>query len=586
MRATFARPSRSLALLAAALAVPALAACGSKTSIWTPHARDGGAPPIDGAIVDGGSDAGGGIFVDCGRSEQFTTPRREIVLEAEATSDAPIAATGWTMIDRPAASVVTNEPTEGLTTALTPDVLGAYLLRFEATDARGRSASCEVRVEAIVGPPVALCPEDELVTPQGVPVTISGDAFDDDAVVSATWTQVSGPSMARLTVVGGMDTVVDFVADVAGVYVLALEVVDLDGESDRCTIEVRVSAPPVVDCGSTVMAPTRQPVTVRARATDERMVVATRWELVARPTSSTAAISPTTGLSTTLTPDRQGSYQLLFTATDDDGLSSSCTVTVIGTPTPPTVTCPMVVETAPLVPTEIVASAVDDGTIRSWAWRVAEVPPGSRPGAPAPANAARTVFTPDLAGEYRLRVTATDDDGQAAECETLVRAISGDGLRVEMSWDTNNTDMDTHVLRPGARAWFTSDDDCYYANCVTRGGEGRLEWGAPGVDDNPRLDIDDTDGFGPENINIRRPVPGTYRVGVHAWRGSGRVTVRIYCGGSTTMPRQTFGPVAIDGSRLWRVADVDITATGCTIRDLASGGRPNIITREQAERMP
>lgn len=590
MRAAFARSSRSSLFALASIAVLTVG-CGSKTSIWTPPGRDAG-PPMDGSIPDSGTDAGvdggGGIVVDCGRSEQFTTPRREIVLEAEATSDAPIAASGWTMVERPDASTVTNAPTEGATTALTPDVLGTYLLRFDATDARGRSASCEVRVQAIVGPPVALCPEDELVTPQGVPVTVFGDAFDDDEVASATWSQVSGPSEARLAVVGGMGAIVEFTADVAGVYVLALEVLDIDGESDRCEIEVRVSAPPVVSCDpATVRAPTRQPVTVRASATDERMVVSTTWELVTRPSASAATIRPTTGLSTTMTPDEQGEYELLFTATDDDGLSASCTVTVIGTPTPPTVMCPEVVETAPLVPTEITASAVDDGEIRSWAWRVAEVPPGSRPAPPSPADQPRTVFTPDLAGEYRLRLTVTDDDGQTGECVTLVRAISGDGLRVEVSWDTNGTDMDTHVLRPGARAWFDGTDDCFYSNCVARDGEGILEWGAAGVvDDNPRLDIDDTDGFGPENINVRRPVPGTYRVGVHAYRGFGRVTVRIYCGGSTTMPRQTFGPVAIDGTRLWRVADVDIGAAGCTIRDLASGGRPNIITREQAESAP
>ena len=42
--------------------------------------------------------------------------------------------------------------------------------------------------------------------------------------------------------------------------------------------------------------------------------------------------------------------------------------------------------------------------------------------------------------------------------------------------------------------------------------------------------------------SVEGPQNGTYRVGVHAYRGNGRVTVRIYCGGSTTTPRQTFGP--------------------------------------------
>ncbi|UJR78197.1 PKD domain-containing protein [Sandaracinus amylolyticus] len=566
--------------------LPLLAACGSKTTVWTP--QDGPRPDagsFDGSVFqDAGVDGGGGIVVDCGRSEQFTTPRREITLEATAMSDAPIVEQGWSLASAPAGATATNAPTTGPTTAITPDVLGEFLMRFSAADARGRRATCEVRVQAIVGPPVALCPEDELVTAPSVPLRIEGDGFDDEMVVEATWTQVSGPSTALLTpVIDGGGTIIDFEASVAGVYRLALEVRDVDGESDRCEVEVRVTAPPVVDCSpGTVSAPTRRPVTVRASATDERMVVSTTWELVTRPDASMATISPTSGLSTTMTPDRQGEYELRFTATDDDGLSASCVVTVIGTPTPPTVMCPAVVETVPLTPTEIVASAVDDGTIRAWAWSVEAVPPGSRPDAPAPANAARTVFTPDLAGEYTLRLRVTDDDGDTAECTTLVRAVSGDGLRVEMFWDSNRTDMDTHVLRPGARAWFDSMDDCFYQNCRS----GSLMWGPGGMDDDPRLDIDDTDGFGPENINIRRPVPGVYRVGVHAFSGAGRVTVRIYCADSTTTPRMTFGPVLIDRNRVWRVADVDVRAAGCTITDLATGGRPNIITREESQRAP
>ena len=105
-----------------------------------------------------------------------------------------------------------------------------------------------------------------------------------------------------------------------------------------------------------------------------------------------------------------------------------------------------------------------------------------------------------------------------------------------------------------------------------------LEWGSPGQNDNPRLDIDDTDGFGPENINITTPYDGTYRVGIHVYRGSGshRVTVRVYCGGSTTTPRNTFGPVTLRDSpnEFWRVADVTISGATCTVTDLNRGGSP------------
>src|SRR5690606_29907608 len=121
----------------------------------------------------------------------------------------------------------------------------------------------------------------------------------------------------------------------------------------------------------------------------------------------------------------------------------------------------------------------------------------------------RTVYTPDIAGDYTLRLRVQDDSGHLAECTTIVRAVATEGLRVEIFWDTNGTDMDTHLLHPNARTW-NSNLDCYYGNCI-----GGLSWSDPGRADDPSLDIDDVDGFGPENINIMTPAAGTYRVGVH-----------------------------------------------------------------------
>ena len=117
-----------------------------------------------------------------------------------------------------------------------------------------------------------------------------------------------------------------------------------------------------------------------------------------------------------------------------------------------------------------------------------------------------------------------------------------------------------HLLRAGGDRWRTNED-CYYVNCIGRG----PDWGGPGAEDNPRLDIDNTSGFGPENINIEEPEPGVYRIGVYAYRGTARgATVRVHCGGSTTEPQEIFGPRRIDGTGsthdFWRVADVRIEA--------------------------
>jgi K319-like protein len=544
--------------------------CGARSSLRVdPAARRDGGTSFDGSTADGG----GTLVVDCGRSTQYTSPRRSIRLEASVSSPDTIVDQRWALTASPPGSSPVFAA--GTTVAtLTPDVLGSYVVRFDARDAGGRSASCEVQVMAITGPPVALCPEEDLFTGVDVPLVLAGDGFDDEMIVRWRWEIVSQPPGSFPQLFDADGPTAEFSSSTRGSYMLRLTVFDADRASGSCEVEVIVSGPPDVRCDPTMIsAPTRQTVALGASATDDVGIVSRRWEVLERPSGSTAIPMPADADRTSLVPDRRGTYRLRFTATDVEGSSASCEVTLIGLPTPPTLTCPAQIDTRPLAAVTVTASAVDDGTIVRWAWSLASQPLGSDAAPPSPSNAASTSFTPDIAGIYELIVTATDDDGMTASCTTRVAAGNVDGLRVEMFWDTA-TDMDTHLLNPTGTRWFT-DNDCYYSNCNVSNGH-NLEWGAAGDDDNPRLDIDDIDGFGPENINITTPVPGTYRVAIHNFSGDGpnQVTVQIYCGGSTTVPRATFGPVALRGrgsntqNDFWRVADVAVSATGCTITDL------------------
>ncbi|MFO0683252.1 MAG: PKD domain-containing protein [Sandaracinus sp.] len=571
MLAALSSPSACARWLALGLVV--VAGCGSKNEI------DKGGPPIFDDAGPGDTAVPSDLSVDCGmHHDRYTSPHRPITVMSSASSAAGIVSQTWSIESSPAGSSGLLETMDAFAT-LTPPVQGDYGLRFTAVDGRGESASCTITVHAVVGPPVAICPEEPMVfrTAAHVPVRIEGDAFDDVGVVSATWAITSQPegSMPVIRVIAG--PVVDFVSATPGEYQMTLTAVDADGAMDRCVVQVHVATPPTVECPTMpVTGPTRQPLTVTASAMDDGTIVSTTWTLDNRPADSAATIGPTTGTSTTITPDKRGVYELTFTATDDTGESASCMVTVIGLPSPPTVTCPDHVDTTPLATATVTATVVDDGTIVSQSWRSVSVPPGSRAGIPTPPNQLTTSVPTDLAGEYPVEIAVTDDDGNRATCTTVVRAVATEGLRVEVFWNTDGTDMDTHVMRPGGTTW-TGSDDCNFRNCQ---GGSQLEWGAPGTDDNPHLDIDDTNGFGPENVNVDRPQPGVYRVGVHAWAGGAQVTVRIYCGGSTTEPRQSFGPVMISSSpqdQFWRVADVAIDGTSCTITSLANAaGQPDV----------
>ncbi len=84
------------------------------------------------------------------------------------------------------------------------------------------------------------------------------------------------------------------------------------------------------------------------------------------------------------------------------------------------------------------------------------------------------------------------------------------GLHVRLAWDTDLTDVDLHLVGPGGQLW-TCAGDCYFSNP-------NPNWSDPmEFRDDPFLDVDDVDGFGPENINLEAPAPGTYRVVVQYW---------------------------------------------------------------------
>jgi len=128
-------------------------------------------------------------------------------------------------------------------------------------------------------------------------------------------------------------------------------------------------------------------------------------------------------------------------------------------------------------------------------------------------------------GLNTLRVRVVSTTGIVGAAQVAVR-FEGDlaPLTANLVWDTNQTDIDLHMIEP-------SGIECYYA-ARTIGGM--------------NLDVDDVTGFGPENISVVSPSAGSYRVRVRNYRNTvtTTATVRIFKG--TAMIDQqshTFGSV-------------------------------------------
>jgi len=130
-------------------------------------------------------------------------------------------------------------------------------------------------------------------------------------------------------------------------------------------------------------------------------------------------------------------------------------------------------------------------------------------------------------GPNTITVTATNARQEvASDTVTVDVQIQTYSIRVELTWDTDDTDMDVHLIRPGGE-YYDIPSDCHWDNP-------NPDWGDIGVsEDNPSLDQDETEGFGPENITLEQPnEEGSYLVIIHYFDdydlGHSTATVRIW----------------------------------------------------------
>ncbi|MCB9680220.1 MAG: choice-of-anchor D domain-containing protein [Alphaproteobacteria bacterium] len=166
----------------------------------------------------------------------------------------------------------------------------------------------------------------------------------------------------------------------------------------------------------------------------------------------------------------------------------------------------------------------------SYAWSLVAVPTDST-GAPVSSGyltndvSESTALWADAVGTYEVELSVTNSIGvRSAPTRCLVDAIPDEELLIELTWSTSNADLDLHLAQAG-NALFSRPGDATWCNRSP-------SWGASGTADDPRLDLDDRAGHGPENISIDAPADGTYDVRVHYFEDQGddvvTATVRVY----------------------------------------------------------
>jgi hypothetical protein len=223
-----------------------------------------------------------------------------------------------------------------------------------------------------------------------------------------------------------------------------------------------------------------------------------------------------------------------------------------------------------------------DGTIERYEWNIVQRPTNSTARMQPNSNVAEPSLFLDLAGDYVIELKVFDDKGTEScgdQALITIRATPDEDIHVQLVWDTptdqdqtdtNGTDVDLHFLHPNG-TWNNLPFDIFWNNPTN-------EWGAPGADDNPSLDIDDTDGAGPENINLTDPESGlTYAVGAYYYAANGfgpsYATVRIFIRGQQKFEwRDMYLP---SRGSFWYVATISWPSTNIFAVNNVQQGFPN-----------
>jgi len=243
------------------------------------------------------------------------------------------------------------------------------------------------------------------------------------------------------------------------------------------------------------------------------------------------------------------------------------------------------IETLPLETIKFDGSGSNDkdGEVSRYEWSIIDRPQDSTARLTPSANVEKPELFLDLAGEYKVELVVYDDEdagscGKRAIVE--ITAIPQNDIHVQLVWDTpadpnqtdtNGADLDLHYLNPKGQ-WNESPYDIFWHNKTG-------DWGQENYrKDNPSLDIDDTDGAGPENVNHNNPNTGlTYSVGVYYYDDNGfgpsYATVRLYIDGS--LEREYKNKYMSGTFDFWKVGLIEWPSKNIYKRDEKFQGFPN-----------
>lgn len=279
-------------------------------------------------------------LANAGSNQSITLPTSSVTLTGSGTGQngASITNYSWVKSSGPAAGTIAAAT--NASTSVTGLVQGVYVFTLTITDNNGltNNASVTITVNAAAAqPPVVSAGNNQSITLPTSSITLNGVGTGQNGatIVSYSWVKSSGPAGGTIGNASSASTTVTSL--VQGVYVFALTVTDNNGLSSTASVTVTVNAaaiqPPVANAGnSQVISLPLNSITLSGTGTGSNgaTIVSYSWSQSSGP--STATIVNATNATTVVNNLLQGVYVFTLTVTDNNGLTSSSSVTITVNP--------------------------------------------------------------------------------------------------------------------------------------------------------------------------------------------------------------------------------------------------------------
>ena len=357
----------------------------------------------------------------------------------------------WTILSRPAGSAAALSDPSWVNPAFTADIEGRYEIGLVAGDSINSSPVDSMTVTATAQnvPPVANAGVAQNVL-TGITVTLDGSQSKDadNDPLTYLWSLKVAPAGSGASLSDVANPKPTFTADSTGTYTFQLVVNDGKTSSSPSLISVNASSspPPVAIPGPDQSVTAGTLVNLNGSASTNASTFL--WTLVAKPKASTLTdvVAKTTS-NPSFTPDVPGSYLISLLVSNAVG-SGEKRIAINVSPAPVPVAN---AGTAQQVTVGTLVTLDGSGSTPvgiQYLWSFASNPATSA-ATLTDANTAHPKFTPDVAGQYVLKLTASNASG-SNDATVTITAIPPTPMPIAKAGDDQSVTVGAPVNLDGS----------------------------------------------------------------------------------------------------------------------------------------